>query len=140
MPRCYRMSLGFQHAVLRLLLPIALLIALTKLARLVVKRSNSPLALLRGPPATSNIIPRRLFEFISSDDVGSLCERWARHYGPIFKIPTFLGGSHVVLCDPKAVAHVYAKDGFAYLRNPFTKAILGTFVRGYSCCHNSLGG
>jgi cytochrome P450 len=124
------MSLALQCTLSQLILPLALLFALTKLFRIVIKRANSPLALLKGPPGTSKIFPGRLFEFLSSDDIGSLCEVWAKQYGLVFKIPTWLGGSHVILCDPKAVAHLYAKDGFTYLRSPLNKAFSRAFIGG----------
>jgi cytochrome P450 len=121
------MNLSLRHALLELILPFALIFALTKLVRIVIKRTNSPLALLKGPPGTSKFLPGGLFDYLSSDDIGALCELWARQYGAVFKIPTWLGGSHVILCDPKAVAHVYAKDGFAYLRSPPTKTLVKAF-------------
>ena len=127
------MSLALQHALLWPILPIALLFAFV---RIVIKRANSPLALLKGPPSTSNILPERLFEFLSSDDIGSLCELWARQCGLVFKIPTWFGGDHVVVCDPKALAHLHAKDGFTYLRSPLTKTLTKTFVSRFSCCPN----
>ncbi|KAG2137925.1 cytochrome P450 [Suillus clintonianus] len=50
-----------------------------------------------------------------------LYERWADEYGPVYKIPLVLGESKVILWDPKAIAHFFAKDTWLYNQTPFNK-------------------
>jgi len=46
---------------------------------------------------------------------GSIYEQWANEYGLVFGVPTTLGGNKIVLlCDPKAIAHFYAKETWTY--------------------------
>ncbi|KIL62637.1 hypothetical protein M378DRAFT_108174 [Amanita muscaria Koide BX008] len=62
------------------------------------------------------------------NDFGLRLEKWANEYGSVYKLPIGLGRSHVILCDPKAITHFHAKDGFTYLRHPFLKAVLEMFL------------
>lgn len=62
------------------------------------------------------------------NDFGLRLEKWANEYGSVYRLPIGLGRSHVILCDPKAITHFHAKDGFTYLRHPFLKAVLEMFL------------
>jgi hypothetical protein len=54
--------------------------------------------------------------------------KWRSQFGPVFKIPMCLGQEDVVLCDPKAIQHFYAKDTYGYLYPMLTKEILDVSV------------
>lgn len=45
-------------------------------------------------------------------------EAWAAEYGAVYSVPGMLGSSTLVLCDPKAIAHFYAKETWEYQKAP----------------------
>ncbi|KAG2341448.1 cytochrome P450 [Suillus weaverae] len=56
---------------------------------------------------------------------------WATEYGPVFKVPGVFGQSKVILWDPKAISHFFARDTWLYNQTPFTKiAVRSTVGRG----------
>ncbi|KAH0826178.1 cytochrome P450 [Lanmaoa asiatica] len=77
---------------------------------------------LRGPPNESFLygVGKRIFD---AEDSGAVYEAWAQEYGLVYTIPSTLGNSRIVLCDPKAIAHFYAKDTWTYVQNPLAKKI-----------------
>jgi hypothetical protein len=99
-------------------------LAFMKLVKVTVDRRNSPVAELRGPPGTDRS-GRKLF---NSDDHGFLFEEWAKEYGPVFKVSIGLGWRAVVLCDPKAISYMHAKDGYTYRRHPILAAMVKAWV------------
>ena len=74
---------------------------------------------LRGPPSTS-VIYGVSNDLISSKDTAIMYELWAEEYGVVYKIPTALGRTKIVLCDPKAIAHYYARETWTYVLTPFS--------------------
>lgn len=82
---------------------------------------------LSGPPSESWIfgLSKKLFE---SKDPALLLEEWAEKYGSVFRIPLALGSSRVVLCDPKAVAHFYARESTGFRMNAASKILIETLV------------
>ena len=99
-------------------------LAFLKLVKVTVDRRNSPLAELRGPPRTDGS-GRKLF---SPDDHGFLFEEWAKEYGSIFKVSLGFGWRTVVICDPKAISYLHAKDGSTYVRHPILAALVNAWV------------
>ncbi|KAL5512215.1 hypothetical protein ACEPAG_3500 [Sanghuangporus baumii] len=77
---------------------------------------------LKGPPSSSWIfgVTKEVFK----GDAGELYEQWAKEYGPVYQIPTPLGGRRTILTDPKAVAHFYSKETFTYVQSNFSKRII----------------
>ncbi|KAF8128180.1 cytochrome P450 [Boletus edulis] len=61
--------------------------------------------------------------FLSTDS-GEVYEKWAEGYGGAYEIPWVLGNIRIVLCDPKAIAHLYGGEPWTYVQTPFSK--LGT--------------
>ncbi|OJA14524.1 hypothetical protein AZE42_12948 [Rhizopogon vesiculosus] len=55
-------------------------------------------------------------------------ERWAEEYGVAYNIPTILGRSAIVLCDPKAIAHFYARETWTYVHTPLSLTSLEDLV------------
>ena len=88
---------------------------------------------LRGPPRT-NLIYGASKDLFKSSDTGSIFEQWAKEYGPAYEIPTTLGGNKIVLCDPKAIAHYYARETWTYVLLPSSKRFMqrnvGHFMQG----------
>ena len=78
---------------------------------------------LRGPPRSS-LIYGASKDLLKSIDAGSTFEQWAKEYGPVYEVPTILGGSKIVLCDPKAIAHYYAKETWTYIPLPATRRFM----------------
>ncbi|EIW78658.1 cytochrome P450 [Coniophora puteana RWD-64-598 SS2] len=78
---------------------------------------------LRGPAGKSWMYGvGRVIE--ESQDSGSLFEQWEKEYGHVYTIPHALGSSHVILCDPKAATHMWARDTMIYDHPPVTKIAL----------------
>ena len=67
---------------------------------------------LNGPPTPSWLYG--VTEQILTNDSGTYFEKWMEKYGLVFQIPGALGYRRTVLCDPKAIAHFYAKETTVY--------------------------
>jgi hypothetical protein len=78
---------------------------------------------LRGPPRTS-LIYGVSHDLVSSQDSGAMYERWATEYGVAYTIPGVLGQNRIVLCDPRAIAHFYARETWTYVQTPLELALL----------------
>jgi hypothetical protein len=77
---------------------------------------------LRGPPRTS-LIYGVSHDLASSQDSGAMYERWATEYGVAYTIPGVLGQNRIVLCDPRAIAHFYARETWTYVQTPLSLAL-----------------
>ncbi|KAG1866200.1 cytochrome P450 [Suillus subluteus] len=87
---------------------------------------------LRGPPRTSFIYGVS-YDLASarSQDRGGAYERWATEYGVAYMIPSTLGQTKIVLCDPRAIAHFYARETWTYVQTPLSLALMeATLGRG----------
>ncbi|KAG1849944.1 cytochrome P450 [Suillus subalutaceus] len=82
---------------------------------------------LRGPPRTSFIYGVS-HDVASSKDSGGMYERWAMEYGVAYMIPSVLGQTRIVLCDPRAIAHFYARETWTYVQTPLSLALLESSV------------
>ncbi|OJT02316.1 11-oxo-beta-amyrin 30-oxidase [Trametes pubescens] len=91
----------------------------------------------RGP-ATPLAGPARTSWLFGAADVirnapnaSNLYEVWADKYGSVFRVPAPLGGTRVVLTDPKAIAHFYTHETFTYVQTKLARvAIENLFGRG----------
>ncbi|KAG1742259.1 cytochrome P450 [Suillus paluster] len=72
---------------------------------------------LRGPPRSSFLYGVSN-DLLSSKDSAGMYECWAKEYGVVYMIPRVLGQTRIVLCDPKAVAHCFARDAWTYVQTP----------------------
>lgn len=104
-----------------------ILISSFKLVRYLLRRPTSRVVALKGPPNT-NILFGRSAEIIKSFDRSAIYEQWANEYGAVYTIPTALGGTRLIVCDPKAAAHIYTKDTYAYVGIPVLKRFMKKFV------------
>ncbi|KAG1824968.1 cytochrome P450 [Suillus variegatus] len=103
----------------------AALWALVKVLRMLRWRVKT--TQLLGPPRTSLVygVSRDL---ASSHDRAAMYERWATEYGVVYMIPSVLGQTNIVLCDPKAIAHFYARETWTYVKTPTTLAFLESSI------------
>ncbi|KAF7331244.1 hypothetical protein MKEN_00001400 [Mycena kentingensis (nom. inval.)] len=103
----------------------------SKLAkRLLSKRHRTKGTPLTGPPKAHFLlgVSRTLSTATDSADVYGA---WAATYGPVYEIPTALGGRRVVLHDPRAVNHFYQAERSVYVKTDSTrKTIANIFGRG----------
>ncbi|KAG1893815.1 cytochrome P450 [Suillus fuscotomentosus] len=63
---------------------------------------------------------------LDSTATTELYERWAKEYGPMYKVPGVFGQSMVVLWDPKAISHFFARDTWLYNQTPFNRIVVQT--------------
>ncbi|KIK76150.1 hypothetical protein PAXRUDRAFT_835441 [Paxillus rubicundulus Ve08.2h10] len=88
-----------------------------RLAHLV--RRHARTARLKGPPSNNLIFG--FPEVLVTPDSAEIYEAWAVRYGPVYQVPSLLGTSRILLCDPKAIAHFYARDTTTYRLTPLAK-------------------
>ncbi|KAG9309800.1 cytochrome P450 [Chiua virens] len=95
---------------------IGALYAIIKVVQATRKRMKT--TALRGPPSSSFLwgVGRML---LTSPDSGLVFEKWAEEYGSAFEVASPLGGKKIVLCDPKAVAHMFGLEPWTYVLTPF---------------------
>ncbi|KAG6328312.1 hypothetical protein ID866_10777 [Astraeus odoratus] len=79
---------------------------------------------LQGPPRTGFIYGRAK-QFLESTDAGSIYKACANEYGLMYEISAAFGRNKMVLCNPKALAHFYAKETWTYIHIPQTIFIYG---------------
>ena len=117
------------------LISLFLFFLLVKVVRFVVNQvRSSRLPRLKGP-SNNNFLFGRLRETFASKDRAALYQSWVDEYGDVYQIPAQLGGRRLILCDPKAIAHVQSRDTFTYHGLPFSKKFLKKFVSRFeSCC------
>ncbi|KAG1815929.1 cytochrome P450 [Suillus subaureus] len=82
---------------------------------------------LRGPPRTSFLYGVS-HNIAASKDPGGMYDHWATKYGLAYMIPSVFGKTVVVLCDPRAVAHFYARETWTYVQTPISLAILEPLI------------
>ena len=110
------------------LISLVLLYVAVKLVQFIVdQRSRSRLPRLKGPPS-QNFLFGRLHEVIQSKDRTAMYQRWTEQYGAVFQVPAQMGGRSIILCDPKAIAHLHSKDSLIYQALPFSKMFMKKFV------------
>ena len=86
------------------------------------KRPGVTLTPLRGPPRTSPLFGvTRLIRL--SPNPREIYATWVKEYGSVFRIPLPFGSEAVVVTDPKAVAHIFGKDTFVYVKTPGLRVV-----------------
>ncbi|TRM56549.1 cytochrome P450 [Schizophyllum amplum] len=89
--------------------------------------STTPLV---GPPRHSWFFGAHR-ETMGSADPAGFYEGWAREYGLAYALPGPLGATRVVLLDPKALAHFYARETWTYVNLRISKIFIeNLFGRG----------
>ncbi|KAH7925025.1 cytochrome P450 [Leucogyrophana mollusca] len=69
---------------------------------------------IRGPPNPSFVFGAGQV-LLKAEDPGAVYEKWVAEYGLVFKVPSALGKSRIVLFDPKAISHFYTKETYTYV-------------------------
>ncbi len=103
------------------------LVAVFLIYKISTNRKSATTTKLRGPPSQSWLfgLHRVIHDAGYS---GLLYEQWASEYGSVFSFPGFLGQERLVLCDPKAVAHLYANEGFGYVKTQWSRTFIEIMV------------
>ncbi|KAI6136080.1 cytochrome P450 [Pisolithus sp. B1] len=78
---------------------------------------------LRGPPRTDLVFGVSK-QIIESTDTAALYEAWAGKYGVVYEVPTTLGGRKIMLSDPRALTHLFSKDGWSYVLIDETRLVI----------------
>lgn len=85
---------------------------------------------LRGPPGADFIFGASK-QIAQSPDTGALYEAWTKKYGAAYVVPTTLGGKKIMLCDPRGLAHFFARESWTYVFTDSTRLFYEqTFGRG----------
>jgi hypothetical protein len=63
-----------------------------------------------------------------ANDNFALYESWAHDFGLVYRIPMIIGAEKVVVMDPKAIGHIFAKDTFVYNQTGGNRAIFHNLV------------
>ncbi|EGN92322.1 hypothetical protein SERLA73DRAFT_191276 [Serpula lacrymans var. lacrymans S7.3] len=93
--------------------------ALFKLIK-ATRRQGVKTTRLRGPPNESIVFGNgRVLD--KSPDSAEIYEQWAEEYGAAYKVPSALGKSRIVLCDPKAISHYYPRETSIYILTPVSR-------------------
>ncbi|KAG2364256.1 cytochrome P450 [Suillus spraguei] len=82
---------------------------------------------LRGPPRTSFVFGVSN-DLLSSKDNAIMYEHWAQEYGVVYMIPSILGQRKIVLSDPRAIAHFYARESWTYVQAPLALILIENMV------------
>jgi len=101
---------------------------LIRLARTAHRRART--TRLNGPPSRRPVLGfLEFFSTFSTPDGPEIYEAWAEQYGAVYQVPSVLGTTRIVLCDPKAIAHFYAKETTTYILTPLAKFLSDSVVR-----------
>ncbi|KIJ58837.1 hypothetical protein HYDPIDRAFT_33751 [Hydnomerulius pinastri MD-312] len=117
-----KISVSFR--VLDVLAVSVLTWSLIRLARSARRRARAPR--LPGPPTNSFIFGYP--EVLMTPDGPDIYEAWAEKYGSVYQIPCTLGTKRIVLHDPKAIAHFYARETTTYILTPLAVWLTGIIV------------
>ena len=101
---------------------------LTRVARTLRRRTKT--TPLKGPASKSFIFGNSHFLSVQEDPALAY-EEWAEQYGAVYRTPMALGGTHVVLCDPQGIQHLFSKEPYGYIHSPSDKILIETMVSLY---------
>jgi hypothetical protein len=82
---------------------------------------------LKGPSGRS-FLTGYSTELLRGSLYSDLIEEWEKQYGSVFEVSTVLGMKDIVLCDPKAILHLYSNDTYTYRQPRSTHYFFETFV------------
>ncbi|KAJ7599667.1 cytochrome P450 [Mycena floridula] len=87
---------------------------------------------LRGPTSSPSLMyGYQLKIFEDQDETATLYQKWAAQYGLVFSIPWIFGTRRIILMDPKAIAHFYARGASGYTQTKASqKGIVRLFGKG----------
>ncbi|KAF7312996.1 Cytochrome P450 [Mycena kentingensis (nom. inval.)] len=73
--------------------------------------------LLPGPPSPSFLFGHTK-QISTHERPGDLFDLWKHQFGSVYRVSGPLGSTRIVLCDPSAIAHVFARDSWKYSHPP----------------------
>ncbi|KAJ7589875.1 cytochrome P450 [Mycena floridula] len=83
---------------------------------------------LRGPTTSPSFVygyQRQTFDFNQTKpETAGLYDDWAAEHGPVFAVPWMMGRKRIVLMDPKAIAHFYARGESGYTQTPAARTFI----------------
>ncbi|KAF7316002.1 Cytochrome P450 [Mycena indigotica] len=79
---------------------------------------------LRGPPSPSFVFGNTQ-EIAAAADPAELYDLWATTYGSVYRAHGPMGSDRLVICDPKALAHLLALDTWKYSHPPLALLQIG---------------
>ena len=121
-------SLGLTNLNIKLALPTSALVLLA--LHFYRSQSRPRTTRLRGP-ASKSFVFGVSEDILASHDLGELFRNWEKAHGPVYEIPSGLGSKMVVFGDPKAIAHVLAKDTTTYHQRRLIKILLKDLVNSF---------
>ncbi|KAF8994355.1 cytochrome P450 [Cyathus striatus] len=85
---------------------------------------------LNGPPSPSWFFGH--YKTVQdSDSPAQIYEKWEREYGPAYIVKGGFGSQKVIICDPKAHAHFYARETYGYVQTKLARIFIqNLFGRG----------
>lgn len=107
---------------------IVFLWLLRQIFRSQTQKSKVKTTPVTGPPAPSYIFgwSRKIVE---TNDPTPNYEAWVKQYGLVFHLKQPLGRKRIVLFDPLAISHFFAREETLYLRPPAARRFIGRIVR-----------
>lgn len=126
-------SYAFQWRLASVLIPCtAVVVLFPALARLFEarRRRRHGTSSLRGPHSPSFLLgyTRELHTAEVEGRAAQLFSGWASVYGSIYWLPHPLGASHLVITDPKALAHVFGHDTAVYAQTDLQRTVVRMLV------------
>ena len=106
---------------------VALSALLILIVAIIVRLHRPRTTQLKGP-SSKNFLLGYSNELLRGSIYSDLIEEWEIKYGSVFQVPTTLGMKDIVLCDLKAVMHVYSNDTYTYRQPRAAHYFLETFV------------
>ncbi|KAL7281118.1 hypothetical protein ACG7TL_004426 [Trametes sanguinea] len=95
---------------------IATLVSFVSLVAFVLRflRRNS-IRNIRGPHVSSRLLGFE-YDIGRQDEAGGLETKWAREYGPTWRVTGSFGSDVLMTADPKALQHIYHKSAYNYAK------------------------
>lgn len=91
-------------------------------------RARSRVTPLGGPPSPSWLFGAGRI-LLDAPNAGEKFEEWADQYGLMFRVGAPLGGTRLLVCDPKAIMHFYANETYTYVNNKLARVAIEQLVR-----------
>jgi hypothetical protein len=115
--------------IIQTILLFIVLWLLSKISRILLRVSKT--TPLKGPKNKSWIFGNSHFQLSAHEDAALMYEEWAEQYGVVYRTATALGGTKIILCDPKAIQHFYSKETYGYFRKPAVRIQINNMVSSF---------
>ncbi|KAJ7587844.1 cytochrome P450 [Mycena floridula] len=82
---------------------------------------------LRGPTKSPSFWFGYQLKVLDNEvETATLYENWAAEYGSVFSMPWLMGGHRVMIMDPKAIAHCFARGETVYTQPAASRATISS--------------